>query len=216
MDGGSGNIPNKLKEALKNKDNESWWRQLHTPYLEGLKQELEKKTKTCNKEEGKSSSCEPFATLLERVQELLVKKAISKDQQASNEMLEKEEALLSDVIEPLEQQGKNKQHFQKELEDTRTDLKEKIEELQKVVSEIAFYESSIQTEKNENEIQGLKSLLEEAREDERDLRKEVEFLKKQEADLVSKNHSDIVVRAKQASDQFKQLTGIDIASARTI
>ena len=199
----------KVEEALKNKDNESWWRQLHTPYLEGLKQELEKKTTTC--EEGDGESCEPYATMLERVQELLVKKAISKDKQAVDELLEEEEELLTGMLEPLQRQGKNQEHIHKELEDTRTDLKEKKEELQQVVSEIAFYESSMQTENDAGEIQELKSLLEEARQDERDLQKEVEFLKRQEADLESKKaHSVTAVLAKQASEKIKDLTGIDV------
>jgi hypothetical protein len=207
----------KLEDAEKHKDDESWWTNLHTPYLQGLQQELTKKLKslkcdtmpilggasaaaasaatasaaTASAADASATSdddpCEPWSQMLDRVNNLLLNKTLKKEQKASDELGKQAEELLEHGVDDLVQNGIDKQHIKQQLEDTRQDLREKKDDLAQLKSEIDFYESNISKEQDEKERQEWQSLLKEAREDETDIRKEIEFLEKQEADWVHKD-----------------------------
>ena len=225
----------KLEDAEKHKDDESWWTNLHTPYLQGLQQELTKKLKSLKCDtmpilggaasaEGAASAasaasaafdddpCEPWTQMLDRVNNLLLNKTMKKEQKASDELGDQAEELLEHGVDDLVQNGIDKQHIKQQLEDTRQDLREKKDDLTQLKSEIDFYKSNINTEQgDEKERQEWQSLLEEAREDESDIRKEIEFLEKQEADWVHKDKAlvDNNSLTKQANAGFQKLTGFD-------
>ena len=203
-EGGGGGGGNKVKEARQHEHNEAWWNDLHN--LEGLKQELETKLQKCG-DGVNDDDCKSLTQMFERVQEKLVKKAA----QTSNDALQQEEAMINDVLAPLQEKGIQQKQKQQQLEETRSDLQTKKDELRQIKTEIEFYESSIKTETSTEERRELQSLLEEARQDERDLLKEVEFLQKQEADLASQTRVTAVI-TEQANQKLKDLTGIDILS----
>ena len=106
----------KLEDAEKHKDDESWWTNLHTPYLQGLQQELTKKLKSLKCDtmpilggaasaEGAASAafdddpCEPWTQMLDRVNNLLLNKTMKKEQKASDELGDQAEELLEHGVD---------------------------------------------------------------------------------------------------------------------
>ena len=176
-------------------------------------EEEEEKSRRTTKSSTKSSTrCGTYKRILDHVDKALILKHIKDQKNKVKEELSEEnqedEDLLKNELDPLTKKKDAANEVAAELEAIRSELMKSQTRLKELANEIEIYEENLTENNTDEEWSGL---LEQAKEEETKLKKDVEVMQKKEHELLSKQKSfgNLGSMSKALNDKFKEMTGLD-------